>query len=272
MYRIYYARVENGTRHRCYSADSGEYHPGDACVIQEERNLDFGYILLLEAEQEHDPAADGPIPKIVRRATGQDLVRAEENRRLSEEAYLVGRRKIEEHRLPMSLVRAVYTFDRNRIVFYFTADGRVDFRELVRDLARTLGTWVELRQIGVRDEAGMVGGLGPCGRQLCCSSWLHDFASIHVRMAKDQRLSLNPNNISGMCGRLKCCLRFEHACYREMSKSMPSEGTPVSCPHGKGRVTGKNILKQTVMVELEDRHVVEVPVSRLKVLSRKSSG
>lgn len=270
MYRIYYAKVENGTRHRCYAPEVLDFHPGECCVIQCEKNLEYGRILLLEAEQEHDPADEGATAKILRRATAQDSERARENQELSEEASRLGREKIQQHGLPMRLVGAVYTFDRNRVIFYFTAEGRVDFRDLVCDLARDLGARVELRQIGVRDEAGMIGGIGPCGRQLCCSSWLHEFASIHVRMAKDQRLSLNPANISGMCGRLKCCLRYEHATYRELIRALPPEGSQVKCPQGTGRVVGKNVLKGTLLVEFEGGSVVELPAARAKGVPRAS--
>ncbi|MCK5547637.1 MAG: stage 0 sporulation protein, partial [Thermoplasmata archaeon] len=172
-----------------------------------------------------------------------------------------GLEKIKNHNLPMKLIGSEYSFDRSRIIFYFTSDGRVDFRELVKDLAATFKSRIELRQIGVRDEAKMVGGLGPCGRTLCCTTFLKDFEPINIRMAKDQRLSLNPSKISGVCGRLMCCLRYEHKCYRDMIKDLPELGAIVTTPLGTGKVVDLDPLASTVVVKMEDERQIKVQAS-----------
>jgi cell fate regulator YaaT (PSP1 superfamily) len=179
-------------------------------------------------------------------------------------AFQVGIEKISEHGLPMKLVEVEQTFDGNKIIFYFTADGRIDFRELVKDLAAVFRTRIELRQIGVRDEAKMMGGLGCCGRELCCSTWLADFASVSIRMAKDQNLSLNPTKISGVCGRLMCCLKYENDTYELARAEFPDVGSSVSCSQGEGRVIGINIFKKTVTIELKETKVfIEYPVDEI---------
>jgi cell fate regulator YaaT (PSP1 superfamily) len=168
----------------------------------------------------------------------------------------------------MKLVDAEYTFDRNKVIFYFTADGRVDFRELVRDLAAVFRTRIELRQIGVRDEAKMLGGIGPCGRILCCSSFLGDFEPVSIKMAKDQNLSLNPVKISGLCGRLMCCLKYENELYEEAKRRMPDVGTRVRTPEGEGKVVLLNLLERRVQVQLSDSgRTVEHPVEEIHAKS-----
>jgi cell fate regulator YaaT (PSP1 superfamily) len=180
----------------------------------------------------------------------------EENRRAAKAALKVCQEKINQHELEMKLVDAEYTFDRNKIIFYFTADGRVDFRELVRDLAAVFRTRIELRQIGVRDEAKMLGGIGPCGRVLCCSSFLGDFEPVSIKMAKDQNLSLNPTKISGLCGRLMCCLKYENDIYEEAKQLLPDIGERISTPDGEGRVVALNLLERRVQVELRETGAV----------------
>ena len=193
-----------------------------------------------------------PLKPVIRIATEQDKKQVEENQKAAKSAMGVCLEKIRNHGLEMKLVDAEYTFDRNKIIFYFTADGRVDFRELVRDLAAVFRTRIELRQIGVRDEAKMLGGLGPCGRVLCCSSFLGDFEPVSIKMAKDQNLSLNPAKISGLCGRLMCCLKFENEVYAEAKQLLPDLGEQVVTKEGMGKVVSLNMLERRVLVELAD--------------------
>jgi cell fate regulator YaaT (PSP1 superfamily) len=193
-----------------------------------------------------------PLKPVIRIATEQDKKQVEENQKAAKSAMGVCLEKIRNHGLEMKLVDAEYTFDRNKIIFYFTADGRVDFRELVRDLAAVFRTRIELRQIGVRDEAKMLGGLGPCGRVLCCSSFLGDFEPVSIKMAKDQNLSLNPAKISGLCGRLMCCLKFENEVYAEAKQLLPDLGEQVVTKEGMGKVISINMLERRVLVELAD--------------------
>lgn len=191
----------------------------------------------------------------------------EENRGAAQNAFATCLDKIRAHGLKMKLVDVEFTFDRNKIIFYFTAEGRIDFRELVKDLASVFRTRIELRQIGVRDEAKMLGGIGPCGRVLCCSSWLGDFDPVSIKMAKDQSLSLNPTKISGLCGRLMCCLKFEHDNYESIREEMPSVGKTVVTSHGEGRVTGINASSKKVFVQLFDQggRPKEMPIDEVVV-------
>lgn len=177
--------------------------------------------------------------------------------------------KVSQHGLPMKLVSAEYNFDGSRLTFYFTADGRVDFRELVKDLGSTFRTRIELRQIGVRDEAKILGGLGRCGRALCCSSFLGEFSPVSIRMAKDQELPLNPMKISGICGRLLCCLSYENDTYSAAKQRLPRNGEEVLTSHGTGKVVGVNVVKDTVLIELESRSTVEIPADQIR---RKGHG
>lgn len=187
---------------------------------------------------------------ILHKATKEELLHEEKNQQKAQEALVIGRKKVQEHHLKMKLVNAEYTFDRGKIIFRFTADGRIDFRELVKDLASVFKTRIELRQIGVRDQAKIVGGVGPCGRQLCCSTFLGDFAPVSIKMAKDQGLSLNPAKISGLCGRLMCCLKYENDDYVQAKKELPDFGTTIVTPQGKGKVIGLNLLSRVVKVRL----------------------
>lgn len=172
--------------------------------------------------------------------------------------------KVVEHKLDMKLVDVSYTFDRNKVVFYFTADGRVDFRDLVKDLAAIFRTRIELRQIGVRDEAKMLGGIGPCGRMLCCSTFLGDFEPVSIKMAKDQNLSLNPTKISGLCGRLMCCLKYENDEYESAKEMLPDLGEMINTPGGKGKVVGLNILERVLQIELiEQERVLEYTLDEI---------
>ena len=201
--------------------------------------------------------------------TDKDRQRVEDNKAKEEYAYQKCLRRIADHKLNMKLVGVEYSLDCSRIIFYFTADGRVDFRELVKSLASEFRARIELRQIGVRDESKMLGGLGCCGRKLCCSTFLYNFEPINIRMAKIQRLPLNPSKISGLCGRLHCCLRYEYKFYRKASKGMPREGSLVSTKSGEGRIFDINILKRVAFVFLENGKILEVPVSEIKILKEQ---
>jgi len=194
----------------------------------------------------------------VRAATAADLKQVEENRAKAKEAYSTCVKKIAEHKLGMKLVQAEYSFDRSKIIFYFTADGRIDFRELVKELAKIFKARIEMRQIGVRDEAKLFGGFGSCGRELCCARFLKDFEPVTIKMAKEEGLPLNPPKISGLCGRLMCCLSFEYETYKILSKGLPREGEQVHTQQGKGKVLGVNVFKRSATVELEDGTQVKV--------------
>ena len=191
-----------------------------------------------------------PLRGVKKKADEHDYAVIEENRRLEKQAFDICRQKIEKHNLEMKLINVEYTFDASKIVFHFTAEGRVDFRELVKDLAGVFKTRIELRQIGVRDETKMLGGLGPCGRPACCSAFLGDFQPVSIKMAKEQNLSLSPTKISGLCGRLMCCLNYEHEYYEELQKVLPRVGSDVKTPDGVGTVIGQSALKQLVRVRI----------------------
>lgn len=205
-----------------------------------------------------------PLKKVLRKADQKDRLIVDENKKAASEAFDVCFSKVNDHGLDMKLVDVEYTFDRNKIIFYFTADGRVDFRELVKDLASIFRTRIELRQIGVRDEAKLLGGIGPCGRMLCCSTFLGDFEPVSIKMAKDQNLSLNPSKISGLCGRLMCCLKYENDEYESAKEQLPDLDEVVKTPSGMGRVVGLNILERVLQVELSGKErVVEYSLDEL---------
>lgn len=241
---------------------------GDYCIARFERGEDYGQVLSVEEPESGSPPAE-PDGEVVRKATGEDMVTIEENRAKEEEAYGVCLQKIRQHGLDMKLVGVEYTFDRAKMIFYFTASGRVDFRSLVKDLASIFRSRIELRQIGVRDEARIVGGIGPCGRQLCCCTFLTDFEPINIKMAKEQGLPLNPSKISGLCGRLMCCLKYENECYRRLSRNLPKQGSRVKTGRGTGRVVSTDILRQTVTVLLDGSRQVELKANEVRRLGKK---
>lgn len=232
-------------------------------IVETSRGIEYGEVVIPPKEVgENDVVL--PLKKVLRVATEQDREQMEDNRKAAKEAHQICLQKIASHGLGMKLVDVEYTFDRNKIIFYFTAEGRVDFRELVKDLASVFRTRIELRQIGVRDEAKILGGIGPCGRILCCSSFLGDFEPVSIKMAKDQNLSLNPTKISGLCGRLMCCLKYENDQYEEALKELPDLGEQIDTPVGRGRVSGLNILEKLIQVELkEPPRVVEFTLDEL---------
>lgn len=219
-------------------------------VVETARGIEFGECVIgIKEINENDIVA--PLKSVLRIATEEDIDRHFKNKDKEKDAFNICLKKIQEHGLTMKIIDVEYTFDNNKVIFYFTADGRVDFRELVKDLATIFKTRIELRQIGVRDEAKMLGGLGPCGRPMCCSSFLGDFASVSIKMAKEQNLSLNPTKISGICGRLMCCLNYEQSTYEDIRKRMPKVGSIVKTSEGTGEVFSNNIVKESVKVKLK---------------------
>ena len=236
-----------------YFSPAGERIPmGEKVIVETARGVECGSVVIPN-RQVDDAHIVAPLKPIIRRATKKDLAQLEENLRKEKEAFQICQEKIAKHKLQMNLVDVEYTFDNNKVLFYFTADGRIDFRELVKDLAGVFRTRIELRQIGVRDEAKMLGGLGICGRPFCCSSFVSDVQPVSIKMAKEQGLSLNPTKISGACGRLMCCLKYEQDAYESLIKITPRVGSTVQTPDGKGTVVDANLLTGVLKVALEGK-------------------
>ncbi|MFP4498050.1 MAG: stage 0 sporulation family protein [Vulcanimicrobiota bacterium] len=256
---------------KVYRFDSNELDvfPGDWVVVETVRGVEMGQVLYDNMEIPDEDKAT-PVKPIIRKATPEDIKKIEQNKYLSAEAFQIGLDKIREHNLPMKLVEVEYTLEQSKIVFYFSAEGRVDFRDLVRDLASIFHKRIELHQIGVRDVCKMLGGIGPCGLTCCCSTFLTNFEPVSIKQAKDQGLSLNPVKISGTCGRLMCCLRYEYEQYVELSKDMPPVEVQVTLPEGSGIVVGHNIPKQTVVVRLPSNARLEYPVYAFKKIDDKT--
>ena len=233
-----------------FDPDNTQFNKGDHVIVETSRGVECG-----EVAMENRELADGevnfPLKKILRKATEQDMQRVAENREKEGKTFDICVQKIKEHKLKMKLINVEYTFDNNKILFYFTADGRVDFRELVKDLAYVFRTRIELRQIGVRDEAKMLGGLGICGRPFCCKTFMGDFQPVSIKMAKEQGMSLNPVKISGTCGRLMCCLKYEQDAYTDLLKRTPKIGAIVNTPDGKGTVVDQNLITGILTVSLQ---------------------
>ena len=223
--------------------------PGDCVIVETARGLEFGEVVT-GSRSVSDAQLVTPLKKVIRVATEEDIRKAENNERREKEAFKVCQEKIARHKLDMKLVSVEYTFDSSKIIFYFTANGRVDFRELVKDLASIFKIRIELRQIGVRDEAKMLGGLGSCGRPICCGAFLGDFQPVSIKMAKEQNLSLNPAKISGQCGRLMCCLKYEQDNYDQVLKRVPRVGKDIVTPDGVGVITEINVIKERVKVRI----------------------
>ena len=236
---------------KVYFFDPGEFEVeiNDPVIVETARGLEFGTVTMGITDIKEGDVVQ-PLKKIIRMATEEDVRRHDENEKKKAKAMAQCQEKVDKHGLEMKLIDVEYTFDNNKIIFYFTADGRVDFRELVKDLASVFKMRIELRQIGVRDEAKMLGGIGSCGRSLCCNSWLADFEPVSIKMAKVQNLSLNPTKISGICGRLMCCLKYENDVYMELRKGLPDNGEKVKTKDGMGKVVDTNILESKVRVRL----------------------
>ena len=258
-----------------FSPNGFNVKQSDNVIVETARGLEYGEVVMGKRTIEADQFKK-PVKEVVRVATEEDTERCRQNKELEKEAYKICLEKIAEHKLEMKLVEVEYTFDGNKILFYFTADGRIDFRELVKDLATIFRTRIELRQIGVRDEAKTLGSIGVCGRSLCSSRFLEEFVPVSIKMAKEQGLSLNPSKISGACGRLMCCLKYEQDTYEELLKVTPRQGALVKTPAGNGTVEYVSLLKGLVKVKLEDENektLKEFNVSDVKLLKKgKSNG
>lgn len=244
---------------KIYYFDPGDLkvEAGQKVIVETVRGIELGNVAVGPKQvKEEDIVA--PLKQVIRVATQEDVLKDKENRDREKEAFEICLNEINKHGLEMKLVDVEYTFDNNKIIFYFTADGRVDFRELVKDLASIFKTRIELRQIGVRDEAKMLGGLGPCGRSLCCATFLGDFEPVSIKMAKEQNLSLNPTKISGICGRLMCCLKYEEEVYQVIKKDVPPVGTKVFTPCGEGIILEVNYLKQMAKVKLTSEDETDI--------------
>lgn len=244
----------------------------DHVIVETARGVEYGTVVLAPKEVEKEKIVQ-PLKPVMRIATPQDDATSIENEKKEKEAYNICLEKITKHNLEMKLIDSEYTFDRNKLLFYFTADGRIDFRELVKDLAAVFRTRIELRQIGVRDETKMIGGIAICGRPLCCHTFLSDFAPVSIKMAKEQNLSLNQTKISGVCGRLMCCLKNEQETYEELNRNLPGTGDIVTLPDGlQGTVHSVNVLRQRVKVIVEvndEKEIQEFAVNELKFRPRK---
>lgn len=245
---------------------------GDHVIVETARGVEYGRVVLEPRSVKEDEVVH-PLKEVLRVATKEDEDHEAENRQKEKEAFKICKKKIREHELDMKLIDAEYTFDNNKVLFYFTADGRIDFRQLVKDLASVFKTRIELRQIGVRDETKILGGIGICGRTLCCHTYLSEFAPVSIKMAKEQNLSLNQTKISGVCGRLMCCLKNEQETYEELNRRLPGIGDTVTTPDGiQGNVQSVNVLRQLVKVVVEigdEKEIQEFPVGELKFRSRK---
>ncbi len=260
---------------RIYHFSPGNFDPklGEHVIVETSRGIEYGKIAI-EAYEEADNKVVHPLKEVIRMATEEDIAHEAENKKKEMEAFAVCFDKIKKHELNMKLIDCEITFDNSKILFYFTAEGRIDFRELVKDLAAIFHTRIELRQEGVRDETKTLGGLGCCGRELCCHSYLNDFVPVSIKMAKNQNLSLNTSKISGVCGRLMCCLKYEENVYEELNKKLPSQGDYAMTPDGlRGTVSSVNILKQRVKVLVDlpndDKEIREYHAGELKIRSRR---
>ena len=265
MIKIVGVRFKNAGKIYSFDPVAFEIEKNIDVVVETARGLEYGKIVVGPKEIEEEKLIS-PLKPIIRIATEEDKAIYRENKEKAKETFEICQQKIKEHGLTMFLIDCEYTFDRNKLIFYFTAEGRIDFRELVKDLASIFKTRIELRQIGVRDEAKSIGGLGTCGRKLCCSSWLGDFQPVSIKMAKDQSLSLNPTKISGICGRLFCCLKYEHDVYVEAIEKMPVVGSVVKVENQKGKVIEINPLLEQIKIEFNDKTIKTCLAEEVKVL------
>ncbi len=259
MYEVIQIRLREAGKISYYSTSGMKFKPGEYVIVEADRGLDYGQVIS-EVEVVLDSDIEEPLKKIVRKANPWDMHQIDKNKKKAKEVMETCAKKVQEHKLPMKLIDAEFAFDRSKIIFYFTAEGRIDFRNLVKDLANIFKTRIELKQIGVRDEAKLLGGFGQCGRRLCCATFLKDFEPVTIRMAKEQNLPLNPTKISGLCGRLMCCLGYEHKLYKELMKGMPREGESFRTEKGAGKVVSMNVFKRSCVVELEDGTQVNVQI------------
>lgn len=273
MAKVIGVRFRNAGKVYYFAPGKLRIYQGDHVVVETARGVEYGYVVLGVKEVE-DHKIIQPLKSVMRVATPEDDEKAAKNREKEKEAFKICLEKIRKHGLDMKLIDAEYTFDNNKVLFYFTADGRIDFRELVKDLASVFKTRIELRQIGVRDETKILGGIGICGRPLCCHSYLSDFVPVSIKMAKEQNLSLNPSKISGVCGRLMCCLTNEEETYEELNSQLPSVGDMVTTPDGlTGNVHSLSVLRKLVKVivnlENDEKEIREYKAEELKFKPRR---
>lgn len=272
MVKVVGIRFRNAGKIYYFGPGKLQLKAGMHAIVETARGVEMGTVMTDPREVSEESVVQ-PLKPVIRIATEQDEKQAEKNRQKEKEAFKICLEKIAKHKLDMKLVEAEYTFDNNKLLFYFTADGRIDFRELVKDLASVFRTRIELRQIGVRDETKMLGGIGICGRELCCKSYLTDFVPVSIKMAKEQNLSLNPTKISGVCGRLMCCLKNEQDTYEYLNSRLPSVGDYVTTPGGmKGEVQSINVLRQLVKVIVdngEEKELIEYPVDDLQFTPKR---
>lgn len=273
MIKVIGVRFRTAGKIYFFSPGGLELKAGDKVIVETARGVEFGSVVTGIKEVPDDQISQ-PLKPVIRIATQDDVRREAKNREKEKEAFKICQEKIRKHGLEMKLIDAEYTFDNNKVLFYFTADGRIDFRELVKDLAAVFRTRIELRQIGVRDETKIRGGIGVCGRPLCCHTYLSEFAPVSIKMAKEQNLSLNPTKISGVCGRLMCCLTNEEETYEELNSHLPSIGDYVTTPEKlKGEVQSVNVLRQTVKVivslDNDEKEVRDYKVDELRFKPRR---
>jgi len=273
--KIVSVRFRSGGKPYYFDPLEFELKRGSHVIVETVRGIEYGTVVGSIREVE-DEKIQQPLKPIMRVATPKDDEQDAQNREKEKSAISVAKEKIRKHELDMKLIDVEYTFDRNKIVFYFTADGRVDFRELVKDLAGVFHTRIELRQIGVRDATKMLGGLGSCGRELCCHAYMADFVPVSIKMAKEQNLSLNPGKISGMCGRLMCCLQYESDTYSWLNRKLPRVGDDVTTPYGNvAKVQSVDVLRQRVRVIVDvndEKEIEEYAVEELKFTKRQGGG
>ncbi len=272
MTRVIGVRFRKAGKIYYFSPGEEDIKTGQHVIVETARGVEYGYVVLGTREVEDEDVV-APLKSVLRIATEEDEEIEKENIEKEKEAFSICKEKIKEHELEMKLVDTEYTFDNNKVLFYFTAEGRVDFRELVKDLASIFKTRIELRQIGVRDETKIMGGIGVCGRQLCCSSYLSEFIPVSIKMAKEQNLSLNPTKISGVCGRLMCCLKYEEETYEELNSKLPNVGDFVTANDGlKGEVQSVNVIRQLVKVIVDvgdEKEIREYRADQLRFRTRK---
>ncbi len=273
MEKVIGVRFRNAGKIYYFSPGKLYIPKGKHVIVETARGVEYGYVVVGTKEVEEKRIIQ-PLKPVLRVATAEDDAREAGNREKEKEAFRICLEKIKKHKLEMKLIQAEYTFDNNKVLFYFTADGRIDFRELVKDLASVFKTRIELRQIGVRDETKIIGGIGICGRSLCCHTHLSEFIPVSIKMAKEQNLSLNPTKISGVCGRLMCCLKHEQETYEELNSHLPNPGDHVTTGDGlKGEVQSVNVLRQKVKVivtlEGDEKEIREYKVEELKFRPRR---
>lgn len=272
MIKIVGVRFRNAGKIYFFGPGDLDLHAGMHVIVETARGVEMGTVMT-DPRDVGEKEVSQPLKPVIRIATEADEKTVEKNREKEKEAFRICLEKIEKHKLEMKLVEAEYTFDNNKLLFYFTADGRIDFRELVKDLAAVFRTRIELRQIGVRDETKIMGGVGICGRALCCHTYLSEFAPVSIKMAKEQNLSLNPTKISGVCGRLMCCLKNEQDTYEYLNSRLPRNGDRVTTDDGlRGEVSSVNVLRQTVKVTVEvddEKELREYKVEQLKFKPRR---